>query len=89
MEDSKTIKKSSLATAGMVLGIIAIVFSVIPLLNIICFIPAILATIFGIIALCKKSSIGKSVTAANLVPAKMLIVIIYVPAAVGCVLLPF
>ena len=53
--------KSGLATAGMVLGIIAIVGSWIPFLNIGSIIMGVLAFIFGIISLVKKKSIGKAV----------------------------
>ena len=59
----QTIQKSGLATAGMILSIIAIALSVIPFFNILIIIPAILAIIFGIITLCQKRFIGKAVTA--------------------------
>ncbi|MGE5298983.1 MAG: hypothetical protein ACM3KF_03005 [Acidobacteriota bacterium] len=53
--------KSGLATAGMILGIIAIVGSWIPFLNIGSIIMGVLAFVFGIIPLVKKKSIGKAV----------------------------
>ena len=54
-------KKSGLATAGLVLGIIAIVGSWVPLLNVFSIILAILAIIFSAIPLFKKRSLGKAV----------------------------
>lgn len=59
---SKEEKKSGLATAAMVLGIIAIVGSWIPFVNIVSIILGVLAFIFGIIPLLKKKSTGKAVT---------------------------
>ena len=56
-------KKSGLSTAGMVLGIIAICTSFIPFINNLSFIMAILALIFGIIGVVKKSGIGKAIAA--------------------------
>lgn len=53
--------KSGLATASMVLGIIAIVGSWIPFLNIFSIILGVLALIFGLIPLLKKRSVGKAV----------------------------
>ena len=47
-------KKSGLATAGLVLGIIGICLSFIPILNNASFFLGILAVIFGIIPLIKK-----------------------------------
>lgn len=56
-------KKSGLATAGLVLGIIGICLSFIPIVNNAAFVLGVLALIFGIIPLCKKASVGKAVTA--------------------------
>lgn len=56
-------QKSSLATAGMVLGIIAIVLSFIPIVNNVAFVLGALAVIFGVATLVKKKSIGKAVAA--------------------------
>lgn len=56
-------KKSGLSTAGMVLGIIAICTSFIPFINNLSFIMAILALIFGIIGVVKKSGTGKAIAA--------------------------
>ena len=54
-------RKSGLATAGMVLGIIGTCISFIPLINNISFILGILAIIFGIIEIIKKAGVGKAV----------------------------
>ncbi len=54
-------KKSGLATAGMVLGIVGICTSFIPFINNLSLVMAIIAFIFGIIALVKKAGIGKAV----------------------------
>ena len=56
-------KKSGLATAGLVLGIIGICLSFIPILNNASFFLGILAVIFGIIPLIKKASKGKAFAA--------------------------
>lgn len=53
-------KKSGLATAGMVLGIVGICTSFIPFINNLSFIMAIIAFIFGIISLVKKGWEWKS-----------------------------
>ena len=54
-------KKSGLAVASMVLGIIAIVLSFIPIINNLAFIIGIIAVIFGIICLVKKAGKGKAI----------------------------
>ena len=54
-------ENSGLATTGMVLGIIAIVGSWIPFLNIVSMILAVLAIIFSLIPLFQKRSVGKAV----------------------------
>ena len=56
-------KKSGLATAGLVLGIIAICTSFIPIINNISFFIGIIAVIFGIISLVKKKGSGKAIAA--------------------------
>ena len=56
-------KKSGLATAGLVLGIIGLCISFIPIMYYISFVLGALALIFGAIALAKKRSVGKSVAA--------------------------
>ena len=55
--------KSGLATAGMVLGIIAVPGAWIPFLNIVSIILGALALIFGIISLVKKTGGGKAIAA--------------------------
>lgn len=54
-------KKSGLATAGLVLGIIGICTSFIPVINNVSFILGLMGTIFGIVALIKKSSKGQAI----------------------------
>ncbi len=56
-------KNTGLATAGLVLGIVGICLSFIPILNNIAFFLGVLAVIFGIISLAKKTSKGKAVAA--------------------------
>ena len=53
MEEKK--KSSGLAVAGLVLSIIAIVFAMIPIINVISYFLAILAIIFGIVTLIRDS----------------------------------
>lgn len=60
-DNIESTKKSGLATAGMVLGIIGIVLSFIPIINNVAFFLGILALIFGIIGLVKKTSKGKAI----------------------------
>jgi len=55
-------KKSGFATTGFVLGIVAIVGSWIPILNVLSIILAILAVIFSAIPLFQKRSLGKAIT---------------------------
>lgn len=54
-------KKSGFATAGLVLGIIAICFSFIPLISYVSFILGALAIIFSIVSLAKKASKGMAI----------------------------
>lgn len=56
-------KKSGLAVAGLVLGIIGICLSFIPIINNVAFFLGILAIIFGIIPLVKKVGGGKAIAA--------------------------
>ncbi len=62
-KESNETKKSGLATAGLVLGIIGICLSFIPILNNASFFLGILSVIFGIIPLVKKASKGKAIAA--------------------------
>lgn len=73
--------KSGLATAGMVLGIIAIVGSWIPFLNVVSIIIGALAVIFGLIPLVKKKSVGKAVTGVVLGVLSIVIAIAMLVAA--------
>ncbi len=61
MSKSNENKQSGFATAGLVLGIIGIVFSFIPIINNFAFALGVLALIFGIISLIKKANTGKAV----------------------------
>lgn len=54
-------KRSGFGTASLILGIIAIVFSFIPVISYISFILGILAIIFGIVSLCKGASKGLAI----------------------------
>lgn len=56
-------KKSGLAVAGLVLGIIGICLSFIPVINNVAFFLGILAIIFGVITLVKKVGGGKAIAA--------------------------
>ncbi len=68
-------KSSGLAVTGLVLGIIAAVLSFIPIINNLAFVLAILALIFGIIALAKRQSTGMGVAAIVLAVAAVIITI--------------
>ena len=59
MSRKEETKNSGFATAGLVLGIIGACTSFIPIINNLSFILGILAIIFGIVALIKKSGKGK------------------------------
>ena len=61
MDNNLKVKKSGLATASLVLGIIGVVLSFIPIINNIAFVLGILAFVFGLITLIKKISKGKSI----------------------------
>ena len=60
-QENNTNKKSGLATAGLVLGIVGICLSFIPILNNASFFLGILALIFGIVSLVKNASKGKAI----------------------------
>lgn len=57
------VKKNSFATAGFVLGIIAMIFSFLPFINYFSFVMGFLAVLFGIIGLIKKGSKGIAIAA--------------------------
>ena len=59
MSHSET-QKSSLCTAGLVLGIIGVCTSIIPIINNLSFVMGILAVIFGLVSI-KKASKGKMI----------------------------
>ncbi|MDQ1007206.1 putative membrane protein [Streptomyces sp. V4I23] len=77
-------RSNGLATAGLVLGIIAVIFSFIPLVNVIVWPLAILGLIFGAIGLAKSGKVGKgkgaSITA--LVTSLVSVVMFFVMNAV-------
>lgn len=54
-------KKSGLATASLVIGIVGMALSFIPLINNVAFFLGILAFVFGLIPLLKKTSKGKAI----------------------------
>lgn len=61
---TKVARPSGLETAGLVLGIIAIVIAFVPFLNFFAFIMGILAIVFGTISLCRRCPrIARSITA--------------------------
>lgn len=78
-------QKSGLAAAGMVLGIIAIVGSWIPFLNIVSIIIAVLAIIFGGVALMQKRGTGKAIAALVLGVLTIIIAIVMMSAAVDSI----
>lgn len=61
MDNNLKVKKSGLANASLVLGIIGVVLSFIPIINNIAFVLGILAFVFGLITLIKRISKGKSI----------------------------
>ena len=61
MSNATVNKKSGLATAGLILGIIGAALSFIPIINNAAFVIGIFALIFGIIALIKKETKGKTI----------------------------
>ncbi len=61
MSNATVNKKSGLATAGLILGIIGTALSFIPIINNAAFVIGIFALIFGIIALIKKETKGKTI----------------------------
>lgn len=74
-------EKSGLATAGMVLGIIGICLSLIPIINNIAFILALLGLVFGIIGIVqtkggKKAGKGKAIAAVILAVATIGLVLV-------------
>lgn len=78
--DTTQKKKSGLATAGLVLGIIGAVLAFIPIVNFVSFVLGALALIFGGIALAKKASKGKAIAAVILGIASIVIAIMMLTA---------
>jgi hypothetical protein len=72
--------KTGLSTAGLILGIIAIVLSFIPIINNLAFVLAILALVFGIIGVVKKHG-GKAITAVILAVLSIIITLAVQKAA--------
>lgn len=70
-------KKSGLAVAGLVLGIIAVVLAAIPIVNNFAFVLAVLALIFGVVVLVKKKG-GRGQAIASIVLAVVAIVVVLV-----------
>lgn len=60
-QENNNIKKNGFATAGLVLSIVGICTSFIPIINNASFFLGILAVIFAIVSLIKKSSKGKAI----------------------------
>lgn len=73
MENQQAPQKSGLATASLVLGIIAVIGCWIPLLNFISIIIGILALILGIIPLLQKRSKGRAVAGVVLAAITLII----------------
>jgi hypothetical protein len=80
MSEDKNSKKTGLSTAGLVLGVIAIVLSFIPIINNLAFVLAILALIFGIIGVAKKHG-GKAIAATILAILSIIITLVVQKAA--------
>ncbi|MEX1077679.1 MAG: DUF4190 domain-containing protein [Homoserinimonas sp.] len=76
--------KSPLATSATVVGIVAIVCAVIPGLSFVAFLPAIAATVLGIIALAaRKPRRGRALTGVILGPIALLVAIIVSVSAIS------
>lgn len=72
---------NGMATGALIIGIISLVFSFIPLLNILCWILGILAIVFGIIGMVKAgkmNGLGKSKALTGLILGVVSIVLFYV-----------
>lgn len=81
MSKEKEERNSGLATAGMIIGIIAITGSWVPFLNIFSIILGVLAVIFGGVALLQKRSISKAVTALVLGVITIIVAVAIISAA--------
>jgi len=69
-------KKTGLGTAALVLGIIGMCLSFIPVLNYVCYVLGLLALIFGIVSLAKKSAVVRSVIAVVLAVASVTVAVV-------------
>ncbi|MCQ2455680.1 MAG: hypothetical protein MJ090_06055 [Clostridia bacterium] len=78
-------RKSGLATAGLVLGIVGIVLSFIPIIRFVAYPLAALSFIFGLIPLIGKKSIGKAVAAIVLGIATLISTVVMQAATVKAV----
>lgn len=54
-------KKSGMATASMVLGIVGLCIAFIPLLGYAAVLLGLLASVFGVVSLCRKAGVGKAI----------------------------
>lgn len=59
-------RKSGFSVTGLVLGIIGIVFSIIPFINLLAYVMGILAFVFGLVAIIKKETKGMAVAGLTL-----------------------
>ncbi len=72
---------NGMATGALIIGIISLVFSFVPVLNILCWILGILAIVFGIIGMVKAgkmNGLGKSKALTGLILGVVSIVLFYV-----------
>ena len=69
-------KKTGLGTAALVLGIVGIALSFIPVVNYVCYVLGLLALIFGIVSLAKKSAVVRSVIAVILAIASVAVAVV-------------
>ncbi len=72
-----TKKTSGLAIAGLILGIIGLLLSFIPVVNLLAILPALLALIFGVVVLFQKNT-TKGMAIASLVLAVFTVIVIIV-----------
>lgn len=76
---------SGLAVASLVLGIIAIIFSLIPIIRVIVYVLAPLALVFGLIPLIKKQSMGVSVAGVAIAAVALVLTIVFQAATFAAV----
>ena len=86
MQVQQPVKKTSgLGVAALVLGIIAIVFSLIPIIRVVAYVLAPLAFIFGLISLIKKKSVGVAVVGVILAIAAIVLTVVFQAATIAAV----